>query len=68
MIFPKRCRGSRLNGDSSLLLLLHEVGSRGSVMDLTDLMDLAGNVQNPLGCCGFTRIYVRKNTNISIKA
>jgi hypothetical protein len=37
-------------------------------MDLTDLMDLAGNVQNPLGCCGFTRIYVRKNTNVSIKA
>jgi hypothetical protein len=66
VILPE-CRGrSRLNGDAALLFLVHKVSGRCAIVDFTDLVDLASNVQDSF--CGrcFTRINMGEYSNISI--
>jgi hypothetical protein len=60
MVIPETGGRSRLNGDTALLLLLHEVRGRGAIVYLTGLMDLAGELEDALGRGGFTGIDVRE--------
>jgi hypothetical protein len=57
---------SGLNGDAALRLLLHEVHGGLAVMHLTQAMDLARQLENPLGRRRLTRIHVGKNTDVSV--
>ena len=56
----------RRDGDAALLLLLHPVGGRSTVMHFTQLVSHAGVKQNALGGSGFTGIDVSGNTNITV--
>ena len=61
------CRGRRRSdGDTALLLLDHPVHGRGAFVYFTDLVVLAGVVQDALcrGC--FARINVGHDTDITI--
>ena len=44
MIIPKAGSRCRLNGDTTLLLLLHEIGGCSTVVDFTGLMDFTGQL------------------------
>jgi hypothetical protein len=66
MIFPKTGGCRRLNGDATLLFLLHEVGGCRAIMYLTGLMDLTGKLEDTFGGCGFTRIHVGENADVSV--
>ena len=68
VVFPETGRRCRLDGDTTLLLLLHEVGSRRTFMYFTSFMDLASELQDTLSSCGFTRIYVSEDAYISVFA
>src|SRR5690606_32740976 len=50
------------------LLLLHEVSGRGTIMDLAQLVDLAGELENALGGCGLTRVDVGEDADVAILA
>ena len=56
---------SRLNGDAALLLLSHEVHRRSAIVRLTDLVVLAGVVQDAFGGRGLACIDVSHDANIS---
>ena len=66
MIIPKAGGSRRLDGNSTLLLLLHEIRSCSPVMDLTRLVDFTGQLEDSLGRRGLTGINVRKDANISV--
>ena len=66
IVFPEAGGSRLLNGNAALLLLLHEVGGRGSVVHLSDLVDLAGQFEDTFGCCGFARIHVGKNPDVPV--
>ncbi len=42
MVVPEAGRGSRLNRDSALLLLFHEVGGGGTIVYFAKLVDFTG--------------------------
>ena len=63
---PEASRRSGLNGDTTLLFLLHEVGRCGTVVHFAELVDLTGELENTLGCGGFTRIHVGEDADISV--
>ena len=48
---PEAGRGGGRDGDAPLLLLLHPVHGGGALMDLTDLVVLAGVIEDALGRC-----------------
>jgi hypothetical protein len=48
------------------LLLLHEVCGCRTIMNFTDLMDFAGELQDSFGSCSFARIYVGKDTDVTV--
>src|SRR5690606_306487 len=54
------------NGDTALLLLLHPVSRRRTVMPLTQLVGHTGVKQNALGSRGLACVDVRGNTNIAV--
>src|SRR6185503_19619833 len=56
----------RLDGDAALLLLHHEVGGGGAVMDLADLVDLAGELEDALGRRGLAGVDVGENPDVSL--
>jgi hypothetical protein len=56
----------RLNSNTALGFLFHEIGSGFTIVNLTGLMDLAGQLQNTFRGRGFTGIHVRENTYVSI--
>ena len=53
------------DGDTTLLLLLHPVHGRRSLMGIADLMGLTGIVQDTLGQRGLTSIDVCHDTDVS---
>ena len=56
IFIPFRCSGCRSNSDSSLLLLLHPVHGRISIMYLTNFMTFTRIIKYSLGRCRFTGI------------
>ena len=66
MLFPETGGCSRLNRNPTLLLLLHEVRGSGTLMDLTDFVDFSGELQDPFGSGGFTRVDVGKDTDVAV--
>ena len=48
------------------MLLLHPVHGRSTIMHLTYLVRDACVIQYAFSCCGFTRIDVRHDTDVSI--
>src|SRR5262249_32862816 len=58
------CRGG-CDGNAALLLLRHPIHRRGSLMHLTDLMDLLGVEQDPFCGRGLARIYVGNDADVS---
>ena len=66
VLFPEAGRGCRLDRDAALLLLDHEVCRCGTVVDLTDLVNLARELEDALSRGGFSRVYVRENTDVSL--
>ena len=65
-VVPEAGGGRRLNGDAALLLLIHEVCGCRTIMNFTDLVDFAGELQNSFGGGRFARIYVGKDTDIPV--
>jgi hypothetical protein len=65
---PKPEAGScgRGDGDPPLLLLLHPVHGGGALMDLTDLVVLAGVVEDPLGRSRLPGIDVSHDADITV--
>src|SRR5881398_3633727 len=49
VVAPEGGGGGRGDRDAALLLLDHVVHHRGALVDLTDLVGLAGVVEDPLG-------------------
>ena len=68
MVVPEARRRSGLNRDAALLLLLHEVRRRGTVMHLTGLVDLTGELENALSGGGLACVHVREDANVAILA
>mgnify|MGYP006892434804 CR=1 FL=1 len=66
MIIPKAGGSRRLDGDTTFLLLLHEIRGGCPVMDLTRLVDFTRQLEDSLGSGGLTGINVRKDANISV--
>jgi hypothetical protein len=62
---PLARNGGRLNRDSALALLDHEVGRGIAVMDIAVLVDLAGIEKNALGSGGFTCVDMRNNSDVA---
>src|SRR5262249_39675222 len=58
-----RGRGDR---DAPLLLLLHPVHGGGALMDLTDLVVLAGVIKDALGRCRLPGIDVGHDADVAI--
>ena len=67
MTLPVAGGGGGLDGDAAFLLLHHEVGGGSPVMDLADLVDLAGQLEDALGGGGLTRIDVGEDTDVSVE-
>ncbi|KAF1003177.1 MAG: hypothetical protein GAK36_00297 [Pseudomonas sp.] len=64
--FPEGGDRSGGDGDTTLLLLHHPVGSGGAVMHLTHLVAETCVEQDPLGSGGLARINVGTDTNVPI--
>src|SRR5207247_8392743 len=61
---PETGRRSAGNRDTALLLLLHPVHCRRTLVDLTNLMSDTGVVQDTFGCRGLTGITVGHDADI----
>ena len=66
LVVPERGGRGRRDGDAALLLLLHPVHGGGALMDLADLVALAGVIQNPLGRRRLPGIDVGHDAEIAI--
>ena len=64
--FPEAGRSSRGNCNTALLFLFHPVHRCSTIVCFTDFVVNTGVIQDTLGCCGFTRINVSHNTDVSI--
>ncbi|MNT17008.1 hypothetical protein D3C72_1521370 [compost metagenome] len=58
--------GSRGNGDTAFLLLLHPVHGGGAIMHFTDFVVHTGIEQNTFCSGGFTRINMRRDTDVTV--
>src|SRR5262249_34010645 len=63
---PEAGRRRRRNGDPALLLLLHPVHGRGALMDLADLIGLAGVIEDALGRRRLAGINVGHDADVAI--
>ena len=63
---PERGRRGRRNRDAALLLLLHPVHGGGALMDFTDLVALAGVIENPLSRRRLPGINVGHDAEIAV--
>ena len=63
---PEAGRRGRRDGDAALLLLLHPVHGRGAVVDLADLVRLAGVVEDALGRRRLAGIDVRHDADVAV--
>ena len=62
---PQAGGGGRRDGDAALLLLDHPVHGGGALVDLTDLVVLAGVVEDPLGRRGLARVDVGHDPDVA---
>jgi len=65
VLLPLERGGRRGDRDPALALLLHPVHLGLTVVDLADLVDLAGVEQEPLGDGRLTRVDVRHDAEVS---
>ena len=66
MLVPEAGGRCRLDGDAALTFLIHEIGGGGAIMDFTDLMDLAGQLEDALGGRGLARVDVGENADVPV--
>ncbi len=66
VVLPEAGGGGGLDGDAALGFLLHEVHGGGAVVNLADLVDLAGELENALGGGRFARIDVGENADVAV--
>ena len=66
VIVPKTGGSSGLNRNAALLLLIHEVSRGSTVVYLSGLVDLTGELEDTLGGCCFTGINVGEDPDISV--
>jgi hypothetical protein len=64
-VLPVAGDGGGTDGDAALLLLRHVVGDRVAGIDIADLVDLAGVVENPLRRCGLARIDMSEHAYVA---
>jgi len=64
---PLATYGSRSNGNTTLLLLLHPVGCSCAIVHLTDLVNHSSVAQDTFSSCGFTGIDVSGNSEVALK-
>ena len=64
-VLPEAGGGCGLNGHAALLLLNHPVHGGGAIVDLTDLVGLAGVVKDALGSGGLTGIDVGHDADVT---
>ena len=64
-VTPFAGRGGGGDGDAPLLLLDHPVHGGGALVDLTDLVVLAGVVEDPLGRRGLARVDVGHDPDVA---
>jgi hypothetical protein len=62
---PRTFRRGRSNRDASLLLFLHKIHNRGSVMNFADFMGLSAEIQNAFCHRRLARIDVSHDADIS---
>ena len=62
---PRACGGRRRDRDAALALLDHPVHLRGALVDLADLVGLAGVIQDALGRGGLPRVDVRHDPDVA---
>ena len=66
VVFPETRGRCRLDGYAALGFLFHEVCGGFAIMNFTCLMDFTRKLKNTFcGSC-FARIYVSKNTDITV--
>ena len=65
VVVPEAGGGGGGDGDAALLLLLHPVHGGGALVDLTDLVVLAGVVEDPLGRGGLARVDVGHDADVA---
>ena len=65
VVLPEARGGSGGNGNAALLLLNHPVHGGGAIVDLTDLVGLAGVVKDSLGGRGLTGINVGHDADVA---
>ena len=65
VVVPDAGGGGRRDGDAALLLLDHPVHRGGALVDLTDLVVLAGVVEDPLGRRGLARVDVGHDPDVA---
>ena len=66
MIVPETCRRRRLNSDSTLRFLLHEIGCRLTVVDLTRFVNFPSELEDPLSGRGLAGINVCEDANVAV--
>ena len=69
VVFPETSHRRRSNRDAALFFLRHPVSGctrRIIALDLADFVIDTSSVQNTFGCCCFTSVDMRNNTNIAI--
>src|SRR3546814_3771174 len=67
VLAPGTGRRGRRDGDAALLLLLHPVHDRRTLMGLTDLVGPAGVEEDALGGRGLAGVDVRHDTEIAVQ-
>ena len=67
MAFPEAADGCGLNGNTALGFLIHEVGGGFALVNLTQLVNFAGEFEDTFCSGGFAGINVGEDTNISVK-
>jgi hypothetical protein len=65
VIIPKASGGSRSNGYTPFLLLIHPIHHCCTLIHLAHTMSFAGVIKDPLGGSGFASVYMSHQTNVS---
>ena len=64
---PKTTGSSRLNGNTTLLLLFHEIGGGFTIVNFTDFVGFTRKFEDTFCGGGFTSVHVGEDTDVSIK-
>ena len=66
VVVPETGRGRRLDRDAAFLLLVHEVGCRGAVVDFAHFVDLAREHENALGRGRLAGVHVGEDADVAV--